>query len=326
MKRPFLYTALLVPVLCINAIVFSGLFDLQEMAVYDWLMRTRPVQSTHSQIAVIEIADDTLKALGRWPLSRDFHAALIDALTESGCRMIVFDILLAEPSASDPVLSAALERSGKVYLPMAFQIERAQRRPPAVSSEILAGVAPALKDGAAGIGHINIVVDRDGKVRRVPALIKYGSGLWPSLGVLVASKQLGSPVSDVLQKAADPSGEIWVNFPGPWTRTFSHYSYLDVLRAAAAQKKGASSWLDLSVLKDKICFVGLTAAGTSDFRANAIDPVYPMIGTQASVCDSILRNAFIKRFSPIGRACIDIAVAVLCFWRMGLVRVSRDLS
>ncbi|HNQ51050.1 MAG TPA: CHASE2 domain-containing protein [Candidatus Omnitrophota bacterium] len=313
MKRVFRYWAVLVPVLCINGAVFSGFFDHQEMAAYDWLMRTRPVQATHPGIAVIEIADDTIKALGRWPLSRDFHAALIDALTQAGCRMIVFDILLAEPSGSDPVLSEVLRRSGRVFLPMAFQLERMQYRPPAVSSEMLAGVAPALREHAAGAGHINIIVDRDGKVRRVPAMIRHGSELFPSLGVLAASQYLGVPVEDVLNKAAEASGAIWVNYPGPWTRTFSHYSYLDVLRAAAAMQKGASSWLDLSVLKDAICFVGLTAAGTSDFRANPIDPVYPMVGTQASVCDSILRNAFVKRAGAVGRALIGIAVAATAF-------------
>lgn len=311
MKPASLYRPIIAAVLCINAAVFSGLFDQQEMFVYDWLMRTRPVQNTHSKVAVIEIADDTLKALGRWPLSRNFHAALIDALTEAGCRMIVFDILLSEPSAADPLLAESMENSGRVYLPMAFQIDKASRRPPAVSTQILAGVAPALQDAAAGIGHINISVDRDGKVRRIPSMIQYGSDLRPPLGALVASQYLGAAVGDVLKKASDYSGCVWVNFPGPWTKTFSHYSYVDVLRAAAARQKGESPWLDLGVFKDKICFVALTATGTSDFRANPIDPVYPMIGTQASVCDSILRGAFVKRASAIVRAAVDISLAAL---------------
>ncbi|MFA5099264.1 MAG: CHASE2 domain-containing protein [Candidatus Omnitrophota bacterium] len=312
MKRLYAYCLALAPVVLVVTAVFTGFFDRQEMAAYDWLMRTRPVQTTSPQIVIIEIADDTLKALGRWPLSRNFHGALIDALTDSGCKSIVFDIMLSEPGESDALLSAALKRSGKVYLPVAFRIRQkssaGQKNP--VADEMLAGVAGTLKDSVAGIGHINISVDSDGKVRRAPAWIRYGNTSWPSLGLLVAARERGLGADDIAKIPTDAAGRIWVNYPGPWTETFAHYSYVDVLKAAAARQQGTESWLDLSVFKDKICFVGLTAAGTSDFRANPIDPVYPMIGTQASICNSVLRTAFIRRAPAPIRAALTIAIAV----------------
>jgi serine phosphatase RsbU (regulator of sigma subunit) len=57
--------------------------------------------------------------------------------------------------------------------------------------------------------------------------------------------------------------------------------------------------------------VGLTAAGTSDFRANPFDPVYPMVGAQASLCESMLRGVFISRAQPGVR--IAVALAVIAF-------------
>jgi hypothetical protein len=102
-----------------------------------------------------------------------------------------------------------------------------------------------------------------------------------------------------------------VNYPGPWTKTFQHFSYLDVLKAHTSQQKGSRPLFDLSVFKDKICFVGLTATGTSDLRANPLDPIYPMVGNQASVCDSFLRGAFIMRLGPLSRFLLNAGIFLL---------------
>jgi serine phosphatase RsbU (regulator of sigma subunit) len=192
-----------------------------------------------------------------------------------------------------------------------------------VSKEILGGIAQFLRPAVSGIGHINVFVDADGKVRRLPVFISHGEKPWPSLGLMAAAERLGvSPDKINLTEGSlslggkitipvDDNASMWVNYPGKWTDTFQHFSYIDILKAYVARQKHTESWLDLSVFKDKICFVGLTATGTSDFRANPIDPVYPMIGTQASVCDSILRNAFIRRLSAFLRAFIASVVFLI---------------
>jgi CHASE2 domain-containing sensor protein len=316
MKQPLRYCIAVAPVLIIGAAVFFNFFGQQEMAAYDWLMKTRPVQAANPQIAIIEIADDTLKALGRWPLPRNFHAALINALAQSGCRMIVFDIMFSEPGPSDDALSAAMRGSGRVYLPIVFKLGH---NSPAssgavIADEKLAGIAETLEGSAAGLGQINISVDSDGKVRRVPAMIHYGNTQWPSLGLLAAIEERGMSAYDIKKIPVDGAGELWVNYPGAWTKTFAHYSYVDVLKAAVAKQQGTSAWLDLAVFKDKICFVGLTAAGTSDFRANPIDPVYPMIGTQAALCNSVLQGAFIRRLPAFSRVILDASIAGVAFW------------
>ncbi len=312
MKKPVFYLLVFLIIVLISGAVFFKVFETPEMIAYDWMMKARPAQKPHPEIVIIEIADDTLKGLGQWPLLRDYHAALIDALTESGCRMIIFDILLSEETKLDYLSGKAMQNSGRVLLPIAFRIEE-QDNPAGipVSSEIIAGVAPAFKEKTRGVGHINIFVDSDGKVRRLPLLVRYAGKLWPSLGLLAASQRLGRPLKAI---PVDSDGAFWINYPGRWTRSFPHFSYLDVLKSASALKDGKQPWLDLSVFKDKICFVGLTAAGTSDLRANSFDTVYPMVGAQASVCDSILRQSFIRRVSGIFRVLIASFVFVLALW------------
>lgn len=328
MKRLVSY---LLPGLCvflIGLLIYSGFFQTQEMSAYDWLMRTRPAKAASPEIVIIEIADDTLKSLGRWPLPREFHAALIRVLTDSGCRMIIFDIMFSEPTMADDTLAEAIRKSGRVYLPFAFRIDKELKSSAGVpvSREILGGVADTLKSSVKAVGHINIFVDNDGKVRSLPLWVRHGDKLWPALGFLAAADFLGYPLEKMnlrrgsvsldrrLTIPLDSQGACWINYSGAWTKTFAHFSYIDVLKAYEAGKKNVQSWFDLSVFKDKICFIGLTAAGTSDFRANPYDPVYPMVGTQANLCDSILRNDFIRRPQPWIRTLIDAGIFLAAGW------------
>ncbi len=332
MKRHSRYSLLLLIILVITILTGSEFFQAQEMAGYDWLMKTRPGKTASSEIAVIEISDDTLNSLGRWPLPRNYHAALVKALSESGCRMIVFDVLLSEASLADEALAKEIRNSGRVYFPYAFRLsakyDKVGKIP--VSGEILAGLSETLKPSAAGVGHINIFVDPDGKARKLPLWVRYGNKLWPSLGFLAAAKRMGYPLNKIefrrgamlldgnVSVPIDSEGGFWINYPGAWTKTFQHFSYLDVLKAYVARQKGVAAPLDLSVFKDKICFVGLTAAGTSDLRANPFDPVYPMVGAQASVCDSFLRGDFIRRPRFLWRmpvnSCVIIAALAGCLY------------
>jgi len=324
MKKPFWYILVFLVIFLIAA-AFSRVFETQEMMAYDWLMRTRLLKAADPGIVIIEIADDTLKSLGHWPLPRDYHAALINALTESGCRMIIFDLMFSEQSKADDLLVEAIRKSGKVYLPIAFKLEEKNNsldmQP--VSGEILGGVAEVFRDVIAGAGHINVFIDSDGKVRRLPLVVRHGDRLWPSLGLVAAAVKQGYSLEKITRLPAsialgnnftvpvDPDCAVWINYPGAWTKSFQHFSYLDILKANVARQKGSASWLDLSVFKDKICFVGLTAAGTSDLRANSFDTVYPMIGAQASVCDSILRGAYIRRIPLVLRALVAIGIFLL---------------
>jgi adenylate cyclase len=327
-RKAVFYILPCLAVLLVGLLVTTDFFQPQEMVGYDWLMRTRPIQSASPEIVIIEISDDALKSLGWWPLPRDYHATLVKALTDSGCRMIVFDILLSEATEADSNLAEQIRNSGKVYLPYAFRMDkktsRAQGFP--VSGEILGGVADSFSSSVAGIGHINIFVDSDGKVRRLPLWIRYADRMWPSLGLLVAAKRLGYPPEKIQVRQGalrlggniviplDSQGAFWINYPGPWVKTFRHFSYLDVLKGYVAQQKGSGSELDLSVFKDKICFIGLTAAGTSDLRANPFDAVYPMVGTQASICDSLLRGVFIRQPHYLFRILISTLIFFSAVW------------
>src|SRR6185503_486920 len=80
-------------------------FDAAELFTYDLRFQLRPPQPALQDVVLITIDDRSLNALGAWPLPRDLHASLVNALTDMGAKAIVFDILFAEPAPDDALLS-----------------------------------------------------------------------------------------------------------------------------------------------------------------------------------------------------------------------------
>jgi CHASE2 domain-containing sensor protein len=286
-------------------------------------MRLRPPLAVSKDIAIIEIYDDTLRNLGKWPLPRDFHASLIKVLKEYQVRAIVFDILFSEPTLYDEVLANALKDAGCVYLAQAFYFPETNTGPFPESKNILAGITAGLEKYARGRGHINTLVDSDGKVRRIPLFIKYNGRLIPNLAVKAACDWLGLDLNQVKiqkdgvgidQRLFLPNSRhsaFLVNYPGKWENSFARFQYFDILKAYSDVAKGAVPKLDLSSLKNKICFIGLTATGTSDLRAVPIEKIYPMLGLQASVFNSLIQGQFLKDIGPVLNTLINIIIFCL---------------
>lgn len=303
---------------------FSRVFYSQELFFYDAHLQIRPQIPVRDDILIIEISDDTLKGLGRWPLPRDFHASLIDVLRSLGARQIIFDLLFTEPTEFDAVLAQAMHKAKNVYLPEAFYLdERPAAGPePWRSPAVLSGISPALEQEIAGYGQINVLVDPDGKIRRVPLFVRYKDRRILSLGLQAACDLLGLDIKRVVfhprtvvvdDKLVLPvsRGVFLANYPGRWRDTFRHISYLELLRSFKAYAEGGRHPLDLSTIRGKICFIGLTATGTSDFRANPIESVYPMVGLQASIYNSVLSGNFLKVVEPWVNGALALAVFAL---------------
>jgi len=282
-------------------------FKHYELLTYDLRFKLRPALLTSDKIILIEISDDTLKNLGTWPLPRDFHASLIKVLKEFQVKSIVFDIIFSEPSLYDAVFLDAIKEAKNVYLPLVFYLpEKFKNDYLAPESKLILGeLLEEIKPYAKGIGHINVFVDPDGKFRRIPLFIKYNDKILAHLGLKVACDYLGIELKDIQIKKGkviidkkltlpiDKNTAFLVNYPSKWKDSFIHLSYFEILKAYNDLKKNRSPSLDLTLLKDKICFIGLTATGTVDLRANPLENIYPLLGLQASVFNSIINKKFI---------------------------------
>ena len=74
---------------------FFRIFDFPELQTYDLRMKLRPPLEQNKDLVIIEIADDSIKEIGRWPFDREWHAALIDVLSEYWANAIVFDVIFS---------------------------------------------------------------------------------------------------------------------------------------------------------------------------------------------------------------------------------------
>ncbi|HET7816401.1 MAG TPA: EAL domain-containing protein [Sphingomicrobium sp.] len=99
-----------------------GLVGFGEIAE-DMLRAGRNSLHTHKasgDIVLVAIDDRSVQKVGRWPWPRRYHAQLTDRLTAAGARRIFFDITFeaASEREDDRQLAAAIERSGRVVLPV----------------------------------------------------------------------------------------------------------------------------------------------------------------------------------------------------------------
>ena len=323
-KVPLKYLGLILGFLVIIFFTLSGTFRSQELSLYDLRFKLRSPLKISPDILIIEISDETLTNLGTWPLPRDFHASLVDILKKFEAKVIVFDILFSEPSLYDGVFSSSMKEAGNVILPLAFDLEMRPKAYPYKAKKILAGLSSSLKSSVKGLGQINTLVDLDGKRRRIPLFVEYKEKFFPNLGLKALGyysnlnlekltfKRRRVIIDDKLIIPLARDYSFLINYPGKWKDSFTHLSYFQILKAYADLNEGLKPSLDLSILKNKVCFIGLTATGTSDFSPTPLENIYPMVGLQASIFNSILNKEFIIEASSWVNLLVNIFLFILC--------------
>lgn len=282
------------------ALSWFRVFEPYELATYDWRFQLRGPRPVSDRIVHIDIWNDTLEALGAWPIERVYHAGLIDALNAAGAKAVVFDVIFAEPRAGDQEVAASAKAAGNVYFAEAFSGDR-----------MTDPLIPAYRLAAKGTGFVNAKIDVDGKVRRVLPEAVFGGQKVHQLAFLVARDLLGGRAPEV---PLDEEGCFLINFAGLWEKSFQHYSYLDVLRSYAAVLNGEKPSLGLNSLKDKICFVGLSTTGSHDVRATPVGPAYPMVGTHSNVLNGILQGDFVRRLPRFWNLLVLLTLGMWTAW------------
>ncbi len=81
-----------------NAVLQAGALDGLERKLYDLRVRATLPATLDDRLAIADIDEKSLKALGRWPWGRDVLADLMDTLfTHYRVRVVGFDVVFAEP-------------------------------------------------------------------------------------------------------------------------------------------------------------------------------------------------------------------------------------
>jgi adenylate cyclase len=291
--------------------LWVDLFSSIRTYLTDALYRPRP---TTGIVTIVAVDDASLAAYGRstvdWP--RSVHAQLIDTLKADGARVIVFDILFADPTSDDPALAAAMKAAGNVVQPVVgsnLHSGSTTRRGDLITYDTFLDPTPELADASKAVGHANIVPDQDGQVRRVPLYVLQDGQPVPALALAAYMQYLHYPADAVkierndVQLAnrnlyTDDNGRMLIYYFGPpssvnqpATSTFPVYSFVDVVNGKVPP----------DAFKGKIVLIGaLGASGLPDsyatpasstgekmfgveIHANIIETIHQSLGTVPGV-------------------------------------------
>ena len=206
----------------------------------------------------------------------------------------------------------------------------------------LRGVLPPfrmLADAASGLGHNRFVLDPDGPLRHTIPFVRTHHRVVPSLGVSAALRVAGirpqdmrldgtllryrdrvMPLSPRQVKASDGVLRfLWgpINFRGPAllddlkSRTYPTYSFFDLLYSEEQILGKQTPKIDPAVFRDKIVFIGVTAAGLFDvFETPFSNGKMPGVQIHAAAADDILSNRFIREASRSVRIATVTGAAV----------------
>jgi serine/threonine-protein kinase len=242
----------------------------------------------------------------------------LGASTDAGATNESIGLLIAEAETAldtDAVLAASMQKAGNVLVPSVFTLGEQQGN--ADSPLPAFALKSALNDAngfsinatrsqqpialignaAAGIGHLNQLLDVDGAMRVEPLLVNYFGKAVPSISLLAALKSLNLNTSDIqlhpgesvqigkLRVRTDAAALMFPQFyrGRDGKPPFAVDSFYDVLTGKIPASKYA----------DKIVIIGATAAGVGvQFPVPGNAALSPA-ETVAHITSSILNEHFI---------------------------------
>ncbi|HLW92284.1 MAG TPA: CHASE2 domain-containing protein, partial [Roseiarcus sp.] len=216
--------------------------NLQNL-VFDQYQRWLPREYGFDQpVRILDIDDESIRRIGRWPWPRERIAAIVDTLTKADVAAISFAVLFSEKDRSsggvncaahaadlanqtcddgDQVFARAIANR-PVILGSYFTATKnaAPAQVPVKAGFAIAGDAPApylnhlsgalaplpvLAESAAGIGFMNWLPDSDRVIRRVPLLLDVNGQPQPSLAL--ESLRVAQGASSYVIKSSNASGD-----------------------------------------------------------------------------------------------------------------------
>ena len=274
-------------------LVYDELSDLDRPAALD-------------DILIVAVDEDSLSAFGKWPWPRDRHAALFDQIVSGSPKAVAFDILLSEPgdAGADQMLAEAMSNMPGLYLPVHFVVPGRD----GAAYDLKEPIAP-FKAAAAGLGHVNLIFDQDGVVRRSAICFgeKGSTRFWPHLTERIY-RQINGKASAVFQRQATCDETMLL--PYSPRGGFSTVSYAAI----------AYGEVPVAFLKDKIVMIGATANGLGDQHPVPLGDGGSMAGVEimANMLGAVMRDNFIDPLPFWQRmilSLIPVWILLFGFWR-----------
>ena len=223
----------------------------------------------------------------------DHDRQLADAIRESG-RVVLPIVFEVGPDRSGP----PPEPSGTPYKSALQSFRHYEERglyPPPAAKEATPPL-PAFVEAAQALGHVTMLADQDGTTRWEAVIFEDRGRYYPSLAVQAVRLASGVEPKGLtldfgraltigsVPAPLDPRDRLLINYAGPGG-TFRYLSAVDLL----------SGKVSPDAVRDRIVFIGATAAGTYDLRVTPTSPIMPGVEKHANVAANVLSGRFLRR-------------------------------
>jgi len=335
------YSGLVFAVLITLLVVFLQRFSFMQILEAKSLdarfSTTEPPETASKDIILVGIDDSSLKYFAdngiSWPWPRNFYAHLLDFLTVSGAKSVIFDLLFyqsdidrseSDGTSTDRAFASAIRKNGSVILasqltredlgshfdPSRFYLDLNKNvdTTPNQFNGILAPVAPLLH-ATQHLGIINVEPDPDGIIRRIPLIYPFNGRFLPQMAVSAFLSSKNSPVR--LQRSSkymdigethvplDNSGNYLIHWYGRQAicRFIKCVPISAVIQSASAAQAGITPQLLPDLFKDKFVIIGVTAGGLMDLKSTPVSDISPGMEIWATILLNLIRNDFVKHGS-----------------------------
>jgi len=286
--------------------------------------RFTPKRPASDQIVLVTLDDQDIQSLGGWPISRDYYAYMIHALSESGARTIGMDFLFSETDSLfheyDQALAGFIRSSGNVVLPSIIQSDGEHLEP-----------APLFREHAV-IGFSNLG-DETGDQHTTPMTIFHNHHMVYSFGFELARHYLN--ISDLTIECVDPlleNVEIILIKPDSstiaipldhWGQFVPHYfGGLDRVKTIGFVEllqtfQSAPDSLDL---KDKLVLVAPIAETLPIVKQIPKYGTVPGSLIHLTVAENIITGKIIRSMPQWLMRIIGFIISILLIWVIGTKR------
>ncbi len=265
--------------LIVNFSLSIGLFFGIENFLEDLLVSEKPISP---EIIIAAIDDESLERIGQWPWPRGIFARALSIMNNDSPAAVGIDVVFPDASrvgsADDRELSAALNSlSYPVVMPVEASPLILKSDGSAVADDLISPLPDFSGAGSVTLGHVNLIMDADGVVRKFPEKV----GDFSSFSSEIAQK------SGLSEKSGQDSGITRIVYSGA-PGTIRRIPFWRILEDPTVDLTG------------KIVLIGATSPDLHDEKLTPMSRGAEMPGVeiQANMVNMLLKNYSI---APVSR-------------------------
>jgi adenylate cyclase len=320
----------------VSLIIFlSGALGLFELKAFDLFSKYLNPTGASEKIVIVEVDQESIDALSKegvnWPWPRQIYAPIVEYLSQAEALFI--DILFTEPSSygeeDDLIFSEAIKKANNVHLPVflskkdelitsedkEFLDHLAIRDEISTAPRFNSIVSPidVLRKSIKGSGNVAISPDDDGVYRRIPLIFQLREFLIPHFllsylldkGIVKIAKNRIN-VNDKEIPLVD--GRLLLRYYKN-NNPFKTFSASEILKSYLDVNSSKTPPIKEDFFKDKIVFLGLSAAGLYDLKPTSISPISTGVLIHATTIDNLLNASFIR---PVDNLFVLVFMFLIC--------------